>query len=99
MLNYYLSRCLRRYRHAMRVTVMLKQPDHQLPLVLWIRRKAGAMPSDVQRGALPLLWFSKREKVAEKFHRPYAPLFGADPGAAITVTFAFFGCAGWGAFN
>jgi hypothetical protein len=53
MLNYYLSRCLRRYRHAMRVTVMLKQPDHQLPLVLWTRQKAGAMPLMFSVGPCP----------------------------------------------
>jgi len=34
------------------------------------------MPLKVQRGALPLLWFGKREKITEKFHRPYAALLG-----------------------
>ena len=59
-----------------RPLLCLSSRTHQFPLVLWIRRKAGAMPLKVQRGALPLLWFGKREKITEKFHRPYAALLG-----------------------
>ena len=59
-----------------RLLLCLSSRTHQLPLVLWIRRKAGANAYDVQRGALPLLWFGTREKITEKFHRAYAALLG-----------------------
>jgi len=55
---------------------MLKQPDPPIPPRSLDSTESRCYAPEVQRGALPLLWFGKREKITEKFHRPYAALLG-----------------------
>jgi hypothetical protein len=83
----------------MTLTVMLKQPNRPTLRSFLDSTESRCYASDVQRGVLPLLRFGKREKITEKFRRAYAAFVGSYPGAAITVTFASFGCDGWGPFN
>jgi hypothetical protein len=46
------------------------------PALFWDSTESRCYASDVQRGALSLLWFGKREKITEKFHRACAALLG-----------------------
>ncbi len=57
-------------------TVMLKQPDPPIPARSLDSTESRCYAFDVQRGALPLLWFGTREKITEKFYRAYAALLG-----------------------
>src|SRR6185312_1552823 len=57
-----------------RSLLCLSSRTHQLPVVLWIRRKAGAMPLKFSVGLAPCS--SANAKRSRKFHRPYAALLG-----------------------
>jgi hypothetical protein len=54
---------------------MLRQPNPPTPFASGFDGKR-LYASDVQRGAPPLLWLGKLEKIAEKFNRADARVFG-----------------------
>ena len=76
MLNYYYRGASGDIGTLRTFTVMLRQPDPPTPARSLDSTESRCYASDVQRGALPLLWFGKREKITEKFHRAYAALLG-----------------------